>query len=102
MRDAADHFASATITINLKPVNDNSPIFIFPDPTGISTILVPETTQVGTVIYNVEAEDADGDDIDYELNDPSDMFVLVGATMRTKTILDFESGPSSSYTLTFR
>ena len=99
--DDAGHWASATITINLLPVNDNSPIFIKPHPSGIGTVVVPETKGVGSDIYSIEAEDGDGDMIVYELDDPSDMFTLVGTMLRTKKILDFESQPMT-YTLTFR
>ena len=99
--DAADHSATATITINLLPINDNLPVFIKPHPSGVDTVVVPESKGAGSDIYTVQAKDGDGDQVTYELDDPSNMFTLIGTVLRTKSALDFESQPSM-YTLTFR
>ena len=48
------------ITITLKDINDESPIFQ-PDEYSVT---IPETTKAGTIIKNIQATDLDQEDID--------------------------------------
>ena len=79
------------------------PTFISPDPGG-SVLEVLETPLPSIHIYTVEAQDADGGNITYELiaSDPTQqLFVLEDASLRTDGTLDYETMPTS-YLLTIR
>ena len=105
VKDTAEHTATQTITINLRNINDNQPIFTRPLPDGSITKDIPETIGTGTSIYGLEARDADGDTITYSLlgQEPAvpALFILTGTTVRTDGKLDFENG-LTSVRLTFR
>lgn len=53
--------ADATITVNLQNTNDNSPTF------GNFSFSIPEGSPVGTLVGQVSATDADGDDITFSI-----------------------------------
>ena len=103
--DAADHETDKDITIKVRNINDNPLTFNRPMSSGGTTVSVSETASLATNIYTLEAEDADGGDIGYQLisQDPSDttMFRLNGDKLSTDGAFDFENGPRT-YTLTFK
>lgn len=103
VRDAAGHTASQPITIHLLNINDNEPVFSSPHPSGSSIKSIPETISAETSIYKVQADDADGDIVTYNLisQNPDAKFRLDGQTLKTTGALDYETG-SRSYNLTFR
>ncbi|XP_041055633.1 protocadherin-16-like [Carcharodon carcharias] len=48
-------YSSTKVKITISDINDNTPTF----PTSSESILVPENTEIGSVIYTVNAEDRD-------------------------------------------
>ena len=83
-----------TITINDVEENTNS------DPTDITLSIstVDENEPVGTEIGRLFTVDPDaGDTHTYTLTTPNDTFQIVGDTLKTNSVLDFET--QSSYTL---
>ena len=94
---------SQLITINLRNLNDNTPVFVSPLPDGSSTRSIPETTAPGTSVYNILATDADGATVSYAIadQDPPGMFTLSGLDVTTIGIFDYESG-LTSFTLTIK
>uniref|UniRef100_A0A4W4G0C1 Protocadherin-16 n=1 Tax=Electrophorus electricus TaxID=8005 RepID=A0A4W4G0C1_ELEEL len=49
-------FGQARVRISVGDVNDNAPTFV---PSSSESLLLPEATRVGTVVYRVQAEDRD-------------------------------------------
>ena len=73
------------------------PTFISPDPGG-SVFEVPETPLPSIHIYTVEAQDADGANITYELiatGLAQQLFALEDTSLRTSGPLDYETMPRS-------
>ena len=79
------------------------PTFISPDPGG-SVLEVPETPLASIHIYTVEAQDADGGNITYELiatGPTQQLFALEDTSLKTNGPLDYETMPTS-YLLTIK
>ena len=86
-----------TITINDVEENTNS------DPTDItlSSNTVDENKPVGTEIGRLFTVDPDaGDTHTYTLTTPNDTFLIVGDTLKTNSVLDFETQSSYSLSIT--
>ena len=86
-----------TITINDVEENTNS------DPTDItlSNNTVDENSPVGTEIGRLFTVDPDaGDTHTYTLTTPNDIFQIVGDTLKTNSVLDFETQSSYSLSIT--
>ena len=86
-----------TITINDVEENTNS------DPTDItlSNNTVDENSPVGTEIGRLFTVDPDaGDTHTYTLTTPNDTFLIVGDTLKTNSVLDFETKSSYSLSIT--
>ncbi|XP_055064438.2 protocadherin-16 [Misgurnus anguillicaudatus] len=49
-------FGEARVRITIADVNDNAPVF---SPSSSESLLLPEATKMGTVVYRVQAEDRD-------------------------------------------
>ena len=105
--DEVGHSATQAIAIALLNINDNVLTFINPPSSGGSSKNIPESTNVGTPIYTIEAEDADveEDGINYFIvgQDPESplMFYLDGQTLTTSAAFDYDEGPKS-YRVTFK
>ena len=101
--DAVGHSDSHALTINLRNINDNMPVFLSPLPDRTSRQHVLETTPSNTPVYTIEATDADGDNIVYGIIDQSPIarFRLEGQILYTEGDFDFERG-ETSFSLTIR
>ena len=90
---------AVTISVNVSDVNDNPPIF-----TNLPTTLtVSEDTPVGTVLYQVTAEDFDFDaTVQYSLLNFADIFNINSITgvISLSDLLDYEQ--TQEYTLTIQ
>ncbi|KAI7793262.1 putative protocadherin-16 [Triplophysa rosa] len=49
-------FGESRVRITIADVNDNAPVFF---PSSSESLLLPEATKMGTVVYRVQAEDSD-------------------------------------------
>ncbi|MDE5420563.1 tandem-95 repeat protein, partial [Labilibaculum sp. DW002] len=80
-----DNSSTATITINLSPVNDNAPVLS----DGMNTI--PENSSNGTLAYVLSGTDVDGGIITYSIPD-NDAYELVNNKIVVKdgSVLDYE------------
>ena len=97
VRDTTGHAKTQLLTIHLRNLNDNEPVFVNPRPDGSTTKEIPETTPPGETIYTIEAYDADGATVVHEIfaQDPPGMFDLSGSSIVTTGTFDYESGPTS-------
>lgn len=95
--DAVGNSDSHSLTINLRNINDNMPVFLSPLPDRTSRLNILETTPTNTPVYTIEATDADGDDIAYSVTDqrPIARFRLEGRIIYTEGDFDFETGETS-------
>ena len=103
VRDTAGHVATQLLTINLRNLNDNLPVFESPAPDGKTTKNIPETSPQGEQIYNIQAFDADNDVVGLAIadQDPPGMFDLSGSNIVTAGTFDYETGPTV-FTLTLK
>ncbi len=49
-------FGQTRVRITVSDVNDNAPVFL---PSSSESLILPEDTRMGTVVYKVQAEDHD-------------------------------------------
>nr|XP_020468749.1 protocadherin-16-like [Monopterus albus] len=64
-------FGQTRVHITIADVNDNPPIFL---PASSESLLLPEHTEIGTVVYRVQAEDKDSGvngQLTFDLSSPS-------------------------------
>uniref|UniRef100_A0A8C7ZZX1 Protocadherin-16 n=1 Tax=Oryzias sinensis TaxID=183150 RepID=A0A8C7ZZX1_9TELE len=63
-------FGQTRVHINIADVNDNPPVFL---PSSSESLLLPEHTEMGTVVYRVQAEDKDSgvnEELSFDLSFP--------------------------------
>ncbi|XP_048242201.1 cadherin-23-like [Haliotis rufescens] len=79
---------TTTLKLTLTGVNDNAPVFR----NAAAEVTVNETVSPGTDIYKLEAEDFDGDSVDFELiGGSTTLFQVVGSDLRLLQELDYET-----------
>ncbi|KAM6933427.1 protocadherin-16-like [Xenentodon cancila] len=64
-------FGQTRVHISIADINDNPPVFL---PSSTETLLLPEHTEMGTVVYRVQAEDKDSGangQLSFDLSSPS-------------------------------
>ncbi|KAK5868901.1 hypothetical protein PBY51_009876 [Eleginops maclovinus] len=64
-------FGQTRVHITIADINDNPPVFL---PLSSESLLLPEHTEMGTVVYRVQAEDRDSGvngQLTFDLNSPS-------------------------------
>ncbi|XP_010767620.1 protocadherin-16-like, partial [Notothenia coriiceps] len=64
-------FGQTRVHITIADINDNSPVFL---PSSSESLLLPGHTEMGTVVYRVQAEDRDSGvngQLTFDLNSPS-------------------------------
>ncbi|XP_034723136.1 protocadherin-16-like [Etheostoma cragini] len=64
-------FGQTRVHITIADINDNPPVFL---PLSSESLLLPENTEMGTVVYRVQAEDRDSGvngQLTFELSSPS-------------------------------
>lgn len=64
-------FGQTSVHITIADVNDNTPVFL---PSSSESLLLPEHTDMGTVVYRVQAEDRDSgvnSQLSFDLTSPS-------------------------------
>ncbi|XP_071780873.2 protocadherin-16-like [Centroberyx gerrardi] len=64
-------FGQTRVHITIADVNDNAPVFL---PSSSESLLLPEHTEMGTVVYRVQAEDRDSGangQLTFDLSSPS-------------------------------
>ena len=87
---------SQTFMINITNVSDQPPTDI-----TLSNNTVDEDQPVGTTIGTLSTTDLDaGDTHTYTLTTPNDTFQIVGDTLKTNSVLDFETKSSYSLSIT--
>uniref|UniRef100_A0A673C4G1 Protocadherin-16 n=1 Tax=Sphaeramia orbicularis TaxID=375764 RepID=A0A673C4G1_9TELE len=91
-------FGQTRVHITIADVNDNPPVFL---PSSSESLLLPEHTEIGTVVYRVQAEDSDSGangQLTFDLSSPSGIqraFSIERTTgdIRLVGTLNFESTP---------
>jgi serralysin len=63
-----------------------------PTALGLSSASFSEAMQIGGVVATLSARDADGDALEWSLNDPSGTFTLDASVLRLGKLADYESG----------
>ena len=87
---------SQSFVINITNVSDQPPTDIM-----LSNNTVDEDQPVGTTIGTLSTTDLDaGDTHTYTLTTPNDTFQIVGDTLKTNSVLDFETKSSYSLSIT--
>ncbi|KAM6931595.1 protocadherin-16-like [Lycodopsis pacificus] len=64
-------FGQTRVHITIADINDNPPVFL---PSSSESLLLPEHTEMGTVVYRVQAEDGDSGvngQLNFDLSSPS-------------------------------
>lgn len=64
-------FGQTRVHITIADINDNQPVFL---PSSSESLLLPETTEMGTVVYRIQAEDKDSGvngHLTFDLSSPS-------------------------------
>lgn len=85
--------AFTSIVINVLNRNDNTPTFLS------ATIDVSESQLIGSVVYTVEAKDADGDRINYEILSGAEGKFNIGANGRITLIGSLDYDVKNTYSL---
>ncbi|MFC3073474.1 hypothetical protein [Shinella pollutisoli] len=70
-----------------------------PDNLALSWDKIGDASEIGTVVGTLSADDADGDELTFELVGDSDFFEVVGNELRLKSELDHETAPSHEVTV---
>ncbi|KAM6946229.1 LOW QUALITY PROTEIN: protocadherin-16 [Aplochiton taeniatus] len=96
-------FGTARVRVEVADVNDNAPVFL---PSSSESLLLPERTAMGAVVYRAQAEDGDSGangQLSYELSSSSSSssssgqrtFSIERATGEIRLVgaLSYESGP---------
>ncbi|XP_046559784.1 protocadherin Fat 4-like [Haliotis rubra] len=79
---------ATNLKLTLTGVNDNAPVFR----NVAAEVTVNETVSPGTDIYKLEAEDYDGDSVDFQIRGGSAiLFQVVGSDLRLLQELDYET-----------
>ncbi|GFN83182.1 protocadherin-15 [Plakobranchus ocellatus] len=73
------------VIINVLPVNDHAPVFV--SPVKPVVLDIAETTQPGTVVVTVKAEDLDGDPIQYSIQPGGDADLYFSIDSNTGEII---------------
>ncbi|XP_017271790.1 protocadherin-16 [Kryptolebias marmoratus] len=64
-------FGQTRVHITIADINDNQPVFL---PSSSESLLLPENTEMGTVVYRIQAEDRDSGvngQLSFDLSSPS-------------------------------
>jgi hypothetical protein len=86
----------ATVAVTVLPVND-APRFTMPVDVSVSLL---ETSSIGDVIIELTAEDIDGDDFSFSLEDNvEDIFSIENSILVLNQFLDFETSAEHTVTL---
>ncbi|XP_077579230.1 protocadherin-16-like [Stigmatopora nigra] len=91
-------FGRTRVRVAVEDVNDNAPVFL---PSSSESLMLPERTEAGAVVYRVRAEDGDSGDngrVSFELSAPGGARQAFGVErhggeIRLLTALDYESAP---------
>ncbi|XP_077397746.1 protocadherin-16-like [Festucalex cinctus] len=91
-------FGQTRVHITIEDVNDNPPVFL---PSSSESLLLPEQTEMGTVVYRVQAEDRDSGangQLTFDLSSPSGIqraFSIERSSgeIRLVGVLNYESVP---------
>lgn len=91
-------FGQTRVHIIIADVNDNPPVFL---PSSSESLLLPEHTEMGTVVYRVQAEDRDSGangQLSFDLSSPSGIqraFSLERSSgeIRLAGVLNYETTP---------
>lgn len=91
-------FGQTRVHIAIADVNDNPPVFL---PSSSESLLLPEHTEMGTVVYRVQAEDGDSGangQLSFDLSSPSGVqrtFSIERSSgeIRLVGVLNYESAP---------
>ncbi|XP_077466669.1 protocadherin-16-like [Stigmatopora argus] len=91
-------FGRTRVRVAVDDVNDNPPVFL---PSSSESLMLPERTEAGAVVYRVRAEDADSGAngrLSFDLSAPSGVRGAFGVErhsgeIRLLTALDYESAP---------
>ena len=92
--------ASASVTVTVKDVNDNGPRFVN---LPLSSVMISESAPVGTTILTVTVMDEDSGvkpSVAISGGNVGDTFRLDGSKLRLNKLVDYESIPSYTLTLT--
>uniref|UniRef100_A0A3Q2YBQ3 Protocadherin-16 n=1 Tax=Hippocampus comes TaxID=109280 RepID=A0A3Q2YBQ3_HIPCM len=91
-------FGQTRVHVTIEDVNDNPPVFL---PSSSESLLLPEHTEMGTVVYRVQAEDRDSGangQLSFDLSSPSGVqraFSVERSSgeIRLVGVLNYESVP---------
>lgn len=91
-------FGQTHVHITIADINDNPPVFL---PSSSESLLLPEHTEMGTVVYRVQAEDRDSGvngQLTFDLSSPSGIqrtFNIERSTGEIRLVgsLNYESAP---------
>lgn len=92
-------FGQTRVHITIADINDNPPVFL---PSSSESLLLPEHTEMGTVVYRVQAEDRDSGvngQLTFDLSSPSGIqrtFSIERSSGEIRLVgsLNYESAPS--------
>lgn len=91
-------FGQTHVHITVTDVNDNTPVFL---PSSSESLLLPEHTDIGTVVYRIQAEDRDSGvngQLNFDLSSPSGIqrtFSIERSSGEVRLVgaLNYESSP---------
>ncbi|KAM4590460.1 protocadherin-16-like isoform 1-T2 [Fundulus diaphanus] len=91
-------FGQTRVHVTIADVNDNPPVFL---PSSSESLLLPENTEMGTVVYRIQAEDRDSGlngQLSFDLSSPSGtqrVFSIERSTGEIRLVgrLCFETNP---------
>ncbi|XP_041796788.1 protocadherin-16-like [Chelmon rostratus] len=91
-------FGQTRVHITIADINDNPPVFL---PSSSESLLLPEHTEMGTVVYRVQAEDRDSGlngQLNFDLSAPTGIqrtFSIERSTGEVRLVgsLNYESAP---------
>ncbi|XP_029302997.1 protocadherin-16-like [Cottoperca gobio] len=91
-------FGQTRVHITIADINDNPPVFL---PSSSESLLLPEHTEMGTVVYRIQAEDRDSGvngQLTFDLNSPSEIqrtFSIERSSGEIRLVgsLNYESAP---------
>ncbi|XP_027901341.1 protocadherin-16-like [Xiphophorus couchianus] len=91
-------FGQTRVHITIADINDNPPVFL---PSSSESLLLPENTEMGTVVYRIQAEDRDSGlngQLSFELSSPNGIqriFSIERSTGEIRLVgsLSYETNP---------